>query len=292
MRAASLHIAICAGWQPALRQHPKDNYKRETQTMLKAFFTSATGMRAQELLIDNTANNLANVNTTGFKRSHMEFADLIYDVTKLPGAPTSDGQTAPIGLQIGNGVRPVGTTNVFTQGVPTETGIPTHMSIEGDGFFRVTMPDGNPAYTRDGSFVLNADGLMVNGDGRLMEPNITIPNTAEEITIAATGEVSYLENGTISTAGTIQLYRFANLAGLRQLGGNLYAASEASGPEITGTAGSTGFGSLRQGSLEGSNVEVVSEMVSLITAQRAYEINSRAIRAGDEMLSTTSQIIR
>ena len=260
--------------------------------MLKAFFTSATGMRAQEMLIDNTANNLANVNTTGFKRSHLEFADLIYDITKLPGAPTANGQTAPIGLQIGNGVRPVGTTNVFTQGFSTETGITTHMAIEGDGFLRVTMPDGSNAYTRDGSFVVNADGLMVNGDGRPLDPNITIPNTAEQISISSTGAVSYLENGTVSTAGTIQLYRFSNQAGLRQLGGNLYAVSEASGPEITGTPGDTGFGALRQGYLEGSNVEVVSEMVSLITAQRAYEINSRAIRAGDEMLSNTSQIVR
>lgn len=260
--------------------------------MLKAFFTSATGMRAQELLIDNTANNLANVNTTGFKRSHMEFADLIYDASKLPGAPTAEGQTSPIGLQIGNGVRPVGTTNVFTQGVPVDTGAPTHMAIEGDGFFKVTMPDGSAGYTRDGSFHTNADGLLVNGDGRPLDPNITIPTTANEINISAAGEVSYLENNVISSAGTIQIYRFANASGLRQAGGNIYLATEASGPEVAGAPGSTGYGSLRQGSLEGSNVEVVSEMVSLITAQRAYEINSRAIRAGDEMLSNTSQIVR
>ncbi|MCL4134259.1 UNVERIFIED_CONTAM: hypothetical protein GTU68_048692 [Idotea baltica] len=260
--------------------------------MLKAFFTSATGMRAQELLIDNTANNLANVNTTGFKKSHMEFADLIYDATKLPGAPGANGQNSPIGLQIGNGVRPVGTTNVFTQGVPIETGIKTHMSIEGDGFFKVSMPDGSAGYTRDGSFVRDANGLMVNGDGRALDPNITIPSTAEEISISATGEVSYLENGTNSTVGSIQLYRFSNPAGLHQRGGNIYTATDASGPELAGTPGDTGYGSVRQSSLEGSNVEVVAEMVSLITAQRAYEINSRAIRAGDEMLSTTSQIVR
>jgi flagellar basal-body rod protein FlgG len=261
--------------------------------MLKAFYTSATGMRAQELLIDNTANNLANVNTTGFKRSHVEFADLIYDISKQPGAPTSEGQTSPIGLQIGNGVRPVGTTNVFTQGPLINDGIETHMAIEGDGFFKVTMPGGNPAYTRDGSFLRNAEGLLVNGDGRLLEPNITIPNGAESVSISTTGEVAYMENGVSSAAGTIELFRFANPSGLRQLGGNLYAANDASGPEIAGTAGTTpGFGTLRQSSLEGSNVEVVSEMVSLITAQRAYEINSRAIRAGDEMLSNTSQLVR
>ena len=150
--------------------------------MLKAFFTSATGMRAQELLIDNTANNLANVNTNGFERSHMEFADLIYDIAKSPGAPTSQGQNAPIGLQIGNGVRPIGTTNVFTQGVPLETGVETHMAIEGEGFFKVTMSDGSAAFTRDGSFLRNAEGLLVNGDGRVLDPNITIPQTAEQIT--------------------------------------------------------------------------------------------------------------
>ena len=260
--------------------------------MLKAFFTSATGMRAQELLIDNTANNLANVNTTGFKRSHLEFADLIYDATKLPGAPSANGQTSPIGLQIGSGVRPVGTTNVFTQGVPIETGINTHMAIEGDGFFRVTMPDGSFGYSRDGSFVRDSTGLLVNGDGRAVDPNITIPSTAEDITISSTGEVSYEEGGTISTVGTIQLYRFSNPAGLRQQGGNIYTATAASGTELVGNPGNTGYGTLRQGSIEGSNVEVVSEMVSLITAQRAYEINSRAIRAGDEMLSNTSQIVR
>ncbi len=260
--------------------------------MLKAFFTSATGMRAQELLIDNTANNLANVNTTGFKRSHIEFADLIYDVSSQPGAPTSEGQTSPIGTQIGNGVRAVGTTSVFTQGVPIETGISTHVSIEGDGFFKVTMPDGNPGYTRDGSFVRNGDGLLVNGDGRPLDPNITIPNTAEEILISATGEVSYLENGNVSSAGQIEVFRFSNPAGLKQQGGNIYLPTDASGVEIPGISGTAGFGTLRPGSLEGSNVEVVSEMVSLITAQRAYEINSRAIRAGDEMLSNTSQIVR
>lgn len=260
--------------------------------MLKAFFTSATGMRAQEQLINNTANNLANVNTTGFKRSHIEFADLIYDIPKLPGTPSSSGQNSAIGLQIGSGVRAVGTTNVFTQGVPTETGIKTHMSIDGDGYFRVALPDGNSAYTRDGSFVRDATGLLVNGDGRPLDPNITIPASAEDVTISATGEVSFQQNGTISTVGTIELFRFANPAGLLQRGGNLYSATDASGPELGGTPGSSGYGSLRQSSLEGSNVEVVSEMVSLITAQRAYEINSRAIRAGDEMLSNAAQIVR
>lgn len=261
--------------------------------MLKAFFTSATGMRAQELLIDNTANNLANVNTTGFKKSHLEFSDLLYDVSKAPGAPIGDGQLAPIGLQIGNGVRAAGTTNVFTQGAPIEDGIDTHMAIEGDGFFKVQNVSGNlTGYTRDGSFTRNVDGLLVNSAGLQLEPAITIPATAEEVTISQSGMVSVMENGQPYQVGQIKLYRFANPTGLRQNGGNLFLATEASGPEIAGNPGDIGYGFIRQASLEGSNVEVVSEMVSLITAQRAYEINSRAIKAGDEMLSTTSQIVR
>ena len=260
--------------------------------MLKSFFTSASGMRAQELLIDNTANNLANVNTTGFKRSHIEFADLMYDVSKQPGAPTSEGQTSPIGMQIGNGVRSVGTTTLWTQGAPVDTGTPTHMAIEGEGLFKVTMPDGSFAYTRDGSFNRDSNGLLVNGDGRPFEPNITIPQDAKDISISQTGDVTGTENGTVASYGTIQLARFSNPAGLKQLGGNLLAATSASGPETIGIASIGGFGSIRGGSLENSNVEVVNEMVALITAQRAYEINSRAIKAGDEMLSNTSQLIR
>lgn len=260
--------------------------------MLKAFFTSATGMRAQELLIDNTANNLANVNTTGFKRSNVEFADLLYDVTKRPGSPTSEGQTSPIGLQVGNGVRAVGTSTLWTQGILSQTSEQTHMAIEGDGFFKVIMPDGSFAYTRDGSFHKDANGLLVNGDGRPLEPAITIPQDAQRISISQTGEVEVLQNGTPSIVGTIQLARFFNPAGLEQIGGNLLRETLASGPEILGLGGQEGLGMIRQGYLEGSNVEVVAEMVNLITAQRAYEINSRAIRAGDEMLANTSQLLR
>ena len=260
--------------------------------MLKAFFTSATGMRAQELLIDNTANNLANVNTTGFKRNHVEFADLIYDVSKQPGAPTSNGQVSPIGLQIGNGVRAVGTTTLYDQGPIEQTNEQTFMAIEGQGFFKVTLPDGSAAYTRDGSFHKNADGLLVNGDGHALDPNINIPLDATQISIATTGEVAATVNNISSVIGTIQLARFSNPTGLEQLGSNLLRETGASGPEILGTGGANGFGNIRQGYLENSNVQVVAEMVALITAQRAYEVNSRAIRAGDEMLSNTSQLIR
>ncbi|MFK7737087.1 MAG: flagellar basal-body rod protein FlgG [Pirellulaceae bacterium] len=259
--------------------------------MLKAFFSSATGMRAQELLIDNTANNLANVNTTGFKKKHINFADLIYETTTPPGAATANGQVRPIGLQIGSGVRPVGTTSVFTQGTPTETGIDTHMSIEGDGFFKVVQGQ-QIAYTRDGSFHRNELGQMVNGDGYILEPQITVPQDAANIAISSAGVVSFEVNGVSTIGPTIQLARFANPAGLSNLGGNLYSQTAASGPEIIGPPGLQGVGFIRQGYLEGANVEVVGELVSLITAQRAYEINSRAIRAGDEMLSSASGLVR
>jgi flagellar basal-body rod protein FlgG len=259
--------------------------------MLKAFYSSATGMRAQELLIDNTANNLANVNTTGFKKKHISFADLIYDTTTPPGAMAANNQIKPIGLQIGSGVRPVGTTSIFSQGTPTETGIDTHMAIEGDGFFKVTR--GNSiAYTRDGSFTTDEQGQMVNAEGYLLEPPATIPIDATNLAISANGVVSYQVNGVTTIGPTIQLVRFANPAGLQNLGGNLFAETSASGPELLGNPGENGFGQLRQNYLEGANVEVVSELVSLITAQRAYEINSRAIRAGDEMLSSASNLVR
>lgn len=259
--------------------------------MLKAFYSSATGMRAQELLIDNTANNLANVNTNGFKKKHVNFADLLYDTIAAPGAAGAGGLVKPIGLQVGSGVRAVGTTSVFNQGTPTETGVATHMAIEGNGFFKVTR--GNAvAYTRDGSFTTDAVGQLVTGDGYLMDPPITIPPLATNIAIGTDGVVSYQLDGISTTGPTIQLARFANPAGLQNLGSNLYMETEASGAEILGEPGIDGLGSLRNNYLEGANVEVVSELVSLITAQRAYEINSRAIRAGDEMLSTASDLVR
>ncbi len=259
--------------------------------MLRAFYSSATGMRAQELLIDNTANNLANVNTAGFKKKHINFADLIYETITAPGAATSGGFVKPVGLQIGSGVRGVGTTSVFSQGTPTETGIETNMAIEGEGFFKVTR-DGAPAYTRDGSFTPDATGQLVNGDGYILDPQIVIPPTASAVSISNQGVVSYQLDGVSTTGPTIQLARFANPAGLQNIGGNLYVETEASGQETLGQPGLEGLGTIRNNFVEGANVEVVSELVSLITAQRAYEINSRAIRSGDEMLSTASDLVR
>ena len=241
-------------------------------------YTSLTRQSGLLREMQAVANNIANISTTGFRREGLLFAEHVAALE--PGEPSLSMANAS--------VRHTDTE----QGPLTQTGGTFDFAIEGDGFFKVAMPDGSFGFTRDGAFVLNAEGQIVNGDGRLLDPQITIPNTAESITISETGEVSYLENGAQSIAGTIELYRFSNPAGLRQHGGNIYLATDASGAEIAGAPGTTGFGRIRNRFLEGSNVEVVSEMVSLITAQRAYEINSRAIRAGDEMLSNTSQIVR
>jgi len=249
-------------------------------------------MRAQELLIDNTANNLANVNTNGFKRSQLDFADLLYTTQRPAGTEVEAGQNAPIGLQIGSGVRPIGTTKVFTSGMLAETGNPTDVAIEGDGFFKITNPNGDLRYTRDGAFHLDASRLLVTGDGYVVDGNISIPEGASMIAIGVDGSVSAVVDGISQPVGQIPLYRFPNPAGLSSEGGNLYSTTLASGEPTSANPGQNGTGTLRQYFLEKSNVEVVTELVSLITAQRAYEINSRAIRAGDEMLANTSQIVR
>jgi flagellar basal-body rod protein FlgG len=261
--------------------------------MLRAFYSSATGMRAQEVLIDNTANNLANVNTNGFKRSQIDFADLLYSNEKTAGSEIAAGQTTPVGLQIGSGVRVVGTSKVFAQGTVQETGVPTDVAIEGDGFFKVLTPGNAERFTRDGSFRLDANGLLVTSDGFIVDGNIAVPNDVSltNLRIGIDGTVSAVTNGVASTLGTIPLYRFTNPVGLHNEGGNLYSATPGSGDPEAGIPGQN-VGMLRQSFVEGSNVEVVRELVSLITAQRAYEINSRAIQAGDEMLSNTAQLTR
>jgi len=265
--------------------------------MLRALYTSATGMKAQELLIDNTANNLANVNTAGFKRSHVDFADLLYSTIKQPGANVSASQQVPVGLQVGSGVRPVGTTKVFTPGTVEQTNNPLDISVEGDGFFSVLLPNQQVRYTRNGAFRMDSNGQLVNTDGFLLNPPITIQNGVDlsSLTIGADGTITGTLSGapdSIVNVGQLQLARFSNPAGLSSEGGNLYAATPASGTAILSNPGVNGIGTLRQGALEGSNVEVVTELISLIAAQRAYEINSRAIRAGDEMLSTSADIVR
>ncbi len=265
--------------------------------MLRALYTSATGMKAQELMIDNTANNLANVNTTGFRRSRMDFADLVYTTYQQPGTIVSNTQVSPTGLQIGNGVRAVATNKHFAQGAVEQTSNPLDMAIEGDGFFQVRLPSGEFRYSRAGNFRIDSTGQLTNGDGFLLEPPITITQGVDitKITISRDGRVQGIRSGSDATPedlGQIQLYTFLNPAGLSSEGSNLFSATAASGVGIPGNPGDPGFGTIRQNFLENSNVEVVTELIALISAQRAYEINSRAIRAGDEMLSTSVQILR
>lgn len=265
--------------------------------MLRALYTSATGMKAQELQIDNTANNLANVNTTGFKRSQLNFADLLYTTMEQPGTEVAAGQTTPTGLQVGSGVRAVGTSKIFSPGTIEQTGNPLDLAVEGDGFFTIQLPNQETRYTRAGAFRIDGNGQLVTGDGFLLQPPIAIQDGIELATlnIGSDGTVSGILAGTPDQAinlGQLQLARFLNPAGLSSEGGNLYAATPASGQAVLGNPGQNGLGFLRQGALENSNVQVVTELISLIAAQRAYEINSRAIRAGDEMLSVSADIVR
>lgn len=264
--------------------------------MIRALYTSATGMKAQEMTIDNTANNLANVNTNGFKRSQIDFADLLYFTLKDSGSSTTQSQTSPIGLQLGSGVRPVGTTKLFTQGNVEQTGNPLDIAIQGDGFLKVQLPNGQARYTRDGALRLNNQNQLVSIDGLQLANSISIPQDIipSSIRIGSNGAITgRVPNSSAPTPiGNIQLYRFPNPAGLSSKGGNLYAATGASGNEQLAIPGTQGAGTILQNFLERSNVEVVTELISLITAQRAYEVNSRAIRAGDEMLSTTNDIVR
>ena len=260
--------------------------------MIRALYSSATGMKAQETMIDVTANNLANVNTNGFKRSQVDFADLLYSTARQAGSEIANGLQSPIGLQIGSGVRPVGTTKSFTPGTIEQTGNPTDVAIEGDGFFQITLPNGDMRYTRDGSFRTDANGNLVTLQGYSLVSQVTIPQNGTNVNVGADGNVSVTVDGVIQNVGQLNVARFQNPAGLSSEGGNLYAETAASGPALPGQPGLNGNGTLLGGFLERSNVEVVTELISLITAQRAYEINSRAIRAGDEMLSTTTDIVR
>ncbi len=261
--------------------------------MLRAFSTSATGMMAQEMLVDVIANNLANVNTTGFKKSQVEFQDLLYEKLKEPGTEISPGINAPTGLEIGNGVRAGATLRVFSMGQLENTGRKLDIAVRGDGFLQVLMPNGDRRYTRDGALQTNANGQLVTLAGYQVEPSISIPANAETIEVGPDGGVNVTDStGARSVVGTLQLARFVNPSGLTSEGDNLYAPSDASGPAVTGTAGEEGFGTIQAGFLEKSNVQMVNELVNLITAQRAYEINSRAIRAGDEMLRETNNMFR
>ncbi len=262
--------------------------------MIRSLWTSATGMQAQALNLDVIANNLANVNTAGFKKSRAEFQDLLYETLRPAGTSSSQDTQVPTGIQIGHGTRPSTVLKIFSQGSMENTKNELDLAIEGDGFFQIILPNGETAYTRDGSFKLDSDGRIVNSDGFALEPEISIPSDALSISVGIDGTVSVLQAGDSipSEIGTIELARFVNPAGLISTGRNLYITSEASGDEMTGTPSEDGLGSLAQGFLEMSNVSVVDEMVSMITAQRAYEVNSKSIQTADEMLQMANNIKR
>jgi len=262
--------------------------------MIRSLWTAATGMAAQALNVDVIANNLANVNTAGFKRGRANFQDLMYQQIKSPGAEAStSGTQLPTGIQVGLGVRAAGVESVFMEGSIKQTDNPLDLAIEGRGFFQILLPNGELAYTRAGSFSLDSQGQIVTPDGNILQPALNIPADTLSINISADGTVSVEQPGAVSTViGQIQLVDFSNPAGLTHLGHSLYQSSNASGEPITGNAGENGFGTLAQGMLEMSNVNIVEEMVNLIAGQRAYEMNSKAVQAGDEMLQIANNIRR
>jgi flagellar basal-body rod protein FlgG len=254
--------------------------------MIRALYSSSTGMNAQEANIDVIANNLANVNTTGYKKSRAEFQDLVYQYVVEPGAPTSATTQSPSGIQIGLGVKTAAVQKVFTQGDLTNTGNQLDVAVQGDGFFQVQMPDGSTAYTRSGSFQLNSQGQLVTTDGYPILGPGTFPSDTLAVTIGEDGTVSVRQPGqaTPSQIGQFTAARFPNNGGLRAIGRNLYEETASSGSPITGTFGTDGVGRLSQGFLESSNVSVVEQVVNMISAQRAYEASSKGIQAADEML--------
>ncbi len=260
--------------------------------MMRALYTSATGMMAQQLNMDVISNNLANVNTVGFKHSRADFQDLLYQEMRPAGAQVAEGATSPTGLEVGLGVKPGATETMFEQGTFQNTGNKLDVAIEGEGFFKVLLPDGAYGYSRDGALKRDDQGKLVNSDGYAIQPEITIPANATDITIGKDGTVSVAQGNsqTLQALGKINLTRFSNPAGLKHIGGNNFQETPASGTPTDGTAGQEGFGTLDQGILEMSNVQIVQEMVNMITAQRAYETNSKAIKTADEMLATANQL--
>ena len=262
--------------------------------MFRALWISASGMTAQQTNLDVISNNMANVNTVGFKKMRATFQDLIYQTIREPGAPTSPTSRLPSGFQIGLGTYISDTYGIFNQGNIFQTGNNLDVAIQGDGFFKVILPDGTIAYTRNGQFRLDREGRLVNSDGYPLDPEITIPPDAISIGIAPDGTVTVLRQGatTVEEVGRFELAKFVNPAGLRRIGNNLYLQTDASGEPIIDNPGNQGIGTLLQGYLESSNVNVVEEMVNLIIAQRAYEFNTKGITAADEMLSQAANLRR
>lgn len=262
--------------------------------MLRTLWIAASGMEAQALNIDVISNNLANVNTAGFKRSRADFQDLLYQTLRPAGSSSSSGTEVPTGIQLGQGTRPVAVQKIFIQGDYQHTQNELDIAIEGDGFFQIVQPNGEVAYTRAGAFKLDSEGRIVTSDGYLMEPELSVPTDSVAVAIGIDGTISVLQAGETEPVeiGTLQLARFVNPSGLMSIGRNLYLSTLASGEAVTGIGGEDGFGTLAQGYLEMSNVSVVEEMVNMIVAQRAYEVNSKAIQTADEVLQMANNVKR
>ncbi|MFM7531720.1 MAG: flagellar basal-body rod protein FlgG [Rubrivivax sp.] len=260
--------------------------------MIRSLWVAKTGMEGQQAKLDAISNNLANVGTNGFKRAGVVFEDLMYQNLRQTGAASSDQSNLPTGLQLGLGVRTAATTRNFSQGTLNQSSGPLDVAIEGNGFFAIQMPDGTTGYSRDGNFQLDPNGQIVNSSGFPLQPGLTIPPNAGAVTIARDGTVTVAMQGQTAPVrvGQIQVATFINPAGLEPLGGNLYAESAASGQPNTAAPGSSGHGQLRQGYTEGSNVNVVEELVSMIATQRAYEMNAKAIQTSDQMLQKLGQV--
>ncbi|WP_315831504.1 flagellar basal-body rod protein FlgG [Bradyrhizobium prioriisuperbiae] len=262
---------------------------------MRALYTAATGMAAQELNVQVISNNIANMRTTGYKKQRAAFQDLIYDHVRRVGAQASDqGTIMPVGIDVGGGVKTVGTPRSMTQGTLSQTGNDLDIAIRGEGFFKIQMTDGTFTYTRDGTFTTDGQGRIVNAQGNLLQPTITIPQNSSGLTINAQGQVSVTVPGstTPQIIGQIGVTRFINKAGLQPIGDNLFTDTPASGPPQDGIANTDGFGDMQQGNLEQANVEVVSEISDLIAAQRAYEMNAKVVSAADQMMQSTTGLFR
>jgi flagellar basal-body rod protein FlgG len=264
--------------------------------MMRSLWTAASGMTGQQFNIDTISNNLANVNTTGFKEMRADFEDLLYQTQKLAGTPATEATVVPTGVQVGHGVKPAATQQIFTQGALQATGNPADMAIEGEGFFRVVQYDGTYGYTRDGAFKIDSNGQLVTSDGYKLTPEVILPEgfVNESLNISQDGRITVKVAGSDDPVevGQLEVYRFVNPAGLQAIGQNLLKVTNASGDAIAGRPGFDGMGKVLQKYLEMSNVSVVKEMVNMIVAQRAYELNSRAIQTSDSMLATATSLKR
>ncbi len=260
--------------------------------MIRSLWIAKTGLDAQQMQLDVISNNIANVSTNGYKRARAVFEDLLYQTLRQPGAQSSQQTTIPSGLQLGTGVNPIATERIFTQGNLNQTSNPLDIAINGQGFFQVTMPDGTLAYTRDGSFQKDANGQIVTASGYPLSPALTIPSTATSLTVGRDGTVSYTQSGssTSTQLGSIQLASFVNPGGLQSTGENLFVETASSGTPTPGTPGANGLGVVSQGYVETSNVNVAEELVTMIQAQRSYELNSKVITTSDQMLAKLSQM--